>query len=94
MTILLVSSFKRLHLQLIIYEFNWYYTFRYITSSLNFVAGQFFKIGWKMVMLGDETWLKLFPGSFTRRDGVHSFFVSLQCHIFILCEDGDTSITS
>lgn len=35
----------------------------------------FFKIGWKMVMLGDETWLKLFPGSFARHDGVHSFFV-------------------
>ncbi|XP_063947453.1 GPI ethanolamine phosphate transferase 2 isoform X2 [Daucus carota subsp. sativus] len=39
------------------------------------LIGQFFKIGWKMVMLGDETWLKLFPRSFTRHDGVHSFFV-------------------
>ncbi|XP_074371863.1 GPI ethanolamine phosphate transferase 2 isoform X2 [Apium graveolens] len=39
------------------------------------LIGQFFEIGWKMVMLGDETWLKLFPGSFTRCDGVHSFFV-------------------
>ncbi|KAL5556550.1 hypothetical protein UlMin_038786 [Ulmus minor] len=36
---------------------------------------QFFKIGWKMVMLGDETWLKLFPGLFMRNDGVSSFFV-------------------
>ncbi|KAF4350405.1 GPI ethanolamine phosphate transferase 2 isoform X1 [Cannabis sativa] len=36
---------------------------------------QFFKIGWKMVMLGDETWLKLFPGLFKRHDGVSSFFV-------------------
>ncbi|XP_034220593.1 GPI ethanolamine phosphate transferase 2 isoform X2 [Prunus dulcis] len=36
---------------------------------------QFFKIGWKMVMLGDETWLKLFPGLFIRHDGVSSFFV-------------------
>ncbi|XP_015890563.3 GPI ethanolamine phosphate transferase 2 isoform X2 [Ziziphus jujuba] len=36
---------------------------------------QFFKIGWKMVMLGDETWLKLFPGLFLRHDGVSSFFV-------------------
>ncbi|KAI3664802.1 hypothetical protein L6452_43410 [Arctium lappa] len=39
------------------------------------IIGQFFKIGWKMVMLGDETWLKLFPGLFTRHDGVGSFFV-------------------
>ncbi|KAL3527537.1 hypothetical protein ACH5RR_012193 [Cinchona calisaya] len=36
---------------------------------------QFLRIGWKMVMLGDDTWLKLFPGMFTRHDGVNSFFV-------------------
>ncbi|WJZ91698.1 hypothetical protein VitviT2T_010746 [Vitis vinifera] len=39
------------------------------------LLGQFFSIGWKMVMLGDETWLKLFPGLFTRHDGVSSFYV-------------------
>ncbi|XP_022844207.1 GPI ethanolamine phosphate transferase 2 isoform X3 [Olea europaea var. sylvestris] len=39
------------------------------------LIGQFFRFGWKMVMLGDETWLKLFPGMFTRYDGVSSFFV-------------------
>ncbi|XP_006293624.2 GPI ethanolamine phosphate transferase 2 isoform X1 [Capsella rubella] len=39
------------------------------------LLGQFFRIGWKMVMLGDETWLKLFPGLFMRQDGVSSFFV-------------------
>jgi hypothetical protein len=39
------------------------------------LPGQFFRIGWKMVMLGDETWLKLFPGLFMRHDGVSSFFV-------------------
>nr|POE82033.1 gpi ethanolamine phosphate transferase 2 [Quercus suber] len=39
------------------------------------LLGQFLKIGWKMVMFGDETWLKLFPGLFTRHDGVGSFFV-------------------
>ncbi|KAL5753336.1 hypothetical protein ACOSP7_023511 [Xanthoceras sorbifolium] len=39
------------------------------------LLGQFFSIGWKMVMLGDETWLKLFPGLFMRHDGVSSFFV-------------------
>ncbi|XP_062178247.1 GPI ethanolamine phosphate transferase 2 isoform X3 [Alnus glutinosa] len=39
------------------------------------LLGQFLKFGWKMVMLGDETWLKLFPGLFIRHDGVSSFFV-------------------
>ncbi|XP_028754540.1 GPI ethanolamine phosphate transferase 2 isoform X1 [Neltuma alba] len=39
------------------------------------VLAKFFKIGWNMVMLGDDTWLKLFPGLFVRHDGVSSFFV-------------------
>jgi ethanolaminephosphotransferase len=26
-------------------------------------------------MLGDETWLRLFPNTFMRHDGVSSFFV-------------------
>ncbi|GAU23333.1 hypothetical protein TSUD_237870, partial [Trifolium subterraneum] len=43
-------------------------------SDDNLIA-QFFKIGWKMVMHGDNTWLKLFPGFFARHDGVSSFFV-------------------
>lgn len=37
---------------------------------------QFFRVGWQMVMLGDDTWLKLFPGLFKRHDGVNSFYVS------------------
>ncbi|KAL5714263.1 hypothetical protein ACHQM5_016248 [Ranunculus cassubicifolius] len=36
---------------------------------------QFYSIGWNMVIHGDETWIKLFPGLFTRHDGVSSFFV-------------------
>lgn len=40
----------------------------------NLIA-QFLRIGWKMTMLGDETWLKLFPNMFDRHDGVSSFFV-------------------
>ncbi|MQL71450.1 hypothetical protein Taro_003782 [Colocasia esculenta] len=36
---------------------------------------QFYRSGLKMVMLGDETWIKLFPGRFTREDGVSSFYV-------------------
>ncbi|GAB2283228.1 hypothetical protein Dimus_017753 [Dionaea muscipula] len=39
------------------------------------LLGGFFRIGWKMVMLGDDTWLKLFPKFFVRHDGVSSFFV-------------------
>ncbi|KAJ8619053.1 hypothetical protein MRB53_015239 [Persea americana] len=39
------------------------------------LIAQFYNIGWKMVMLGDETWIKLFPGLFTRQDGVSSFYV-------------------
>ena len=34
-------------------------------------------------MLGDETWLKLFPGLFMRHDGVTSFYVGLS-HSFSL----------
>lgn len=30
----------------------------------------------KLVMYGDDTWLKLFPGTFDRTDGTTSFFVS------------------
>ncbi|PLB49539.1 alkaline phosphatase-like protein [Aspergillus steynii IBT 23096] len=32
--------------------------------------------GDKLVMYGDDTWLKLFPGMFSRADGTTSFFVS------------------
>ncbi|MCL7042223.1 hypothetical protein MKW94_028598 [Papaver nudicaule] len=39
------------------------------------LLGQLYRIGWKMVMLGDETWIKLFPRLFTRHDGVSSFYV-------------------
>ncbi|PIA56333.1 hypothetical protein AQUCO_00700574v1 [Aquilegia coerulea] len=39
------------------------------------LLGQLNSIGWKMVIHGDETWIKLFPGMFTRHDGVSSFFV-------------------
>ncbi|RAL60872.1 hypothetical protein DID88_010196 [Monilinia fructigena] len=34
------------------------------------------KGGGKMVMYGDDTWLKLFPETFDRADGTSSFFVS------------------
>lgn len=33
--------------------------------------------GGKIVMYGDDTWLKLFPDFFARHDGTSSFFVSV-----------------
>ena len=32
----------------------------------------------KLVMYGDDTWLKLFPSTFDRADGTTSFFVSVN----------------
>ena len=32
----------------------------------------------KMVMYGDDTWIKLFPESFDRADGTSSFFVAVS----------------
>jgi ethanolaminephosphotransferase len=32
----------------------------------------------RLVMYGDDTWLKLFPGMFDRADGTSSFFVSVS----------------
>lgn len=37
----------------------------------------------KLVMFGDDTWLKLFPDTFDRADGTSSFFVSVM-HSFSL----------
>ena len=39
------------------------------------------KPGSKLVMYGDDTWLKLFPGFFERVDGTTSFFVSVCLEI-------------
>eukprot|EP01018_Ginkgo_biloba_P024549 Gb_02601 [translate_table: standard] len=39
------------------------------------LLGQLGRAGWQMVMLGDETWLRLFPSLFIRQDGVSSFYV-------------------
>ena len=36
------------------------------------------KRGGKLVMYGDDTWLKLFPDTFSRVDGTSSFFVSVS----------------
>lgn len=35
------------------------------------------KASGKLVMYGDDTWLKLFPDTFDRADGTSSFFVSV-----------------
>lgn len=36
----------------------------------------------KLLMYGDDTWLKLFPGTFDRLDGTTSFFVSVSASAF------------
>lgn len=32
----------------------------------------------KLIMYGDDTWLKLFPETFDRHDGTSSFFVAVR----------------
>ncbi len=34
----------------------------------------------KLIMYGDDTWLKLFPDTFSRADGTSSFFVSVSAN--------------
>ena len=36
-------------------------------------------------MYGDDTWLKLFPGTFSRADGTSSFFVSVSGNSLSKC---------
>lgn len=36
------------------------------------------KRGGRLVLYGDDTWLKLFPNMFARADGTSSFFVSVS----------------
>lgn len=38
--------------------------------------------GRKLVMYGDDTWIKLFPGVFHRSEGTSSFFVSVRFPLF------------
>lgn len=40
----------------------------------------------KLLMYGDDTWLKLFPETFDRHDGTSSFFVSV-CNLASLLLD-------
>ncbi|XP_078444467.1 alkaline-phosphatase-like family protein isoform X3 [Wolffia australiana] len=39
------------------------------------LVDQFYNCDQKIVMFGDETWIRLFPGRFSRQDGVSSFYV-------------------
>jgi len=41
--------------------------------------------GGKLIMYGDDTWLKLFPHTFSRADGTSSFFVSVSANGNFLC---------
>lgn len=39
----------------------------------------------RLVMYGDDTWLKLFPDLFSRADGTSSFFVSVSNSLVSVC---------
>ena len=41
--------------------------------------------GGKLLMYGDDTWLKLFPNTFSRADGASSFFVSVSTFLWVRC---------
>jgi ethanolaminephosphotransferase len=51
----------------------------------------------KLLMYGDDTWLKLFPETFDRHDGTSSFFVSVRprnsFHLVLLLIQQRTSPT-
>lgn len=38
----------------------------------------------KLLMYGDDTWLKLFPETFDRHDGTSSFFVAVRLRSYVL----------
>lgn len=38
----------------------------------------------KMIMFGDDTWLKLFPDTFDRADGTSSFFVAVSQFLVVI----------
>ena len=49
-----------------------------LTYQDNWLAQLKAKKGGKLVMYGDDTWLKLFPEVFSRKEGTSSFFVSVS----------------
>jgi len=61
-----------------------------LASQDTWLAQMKAKAGGKMIMYGDDTWLKLFPETFDRSDGTSSFFVSVSHYILVhktLAED-------
>jgi len=46
----------------------------------------------KLLMYGDDTWLKLFPGMFERSDGTTSFFVSVSKNSVDSCRELELNI--
>ena len=66
------------------------------TSSLvhqdNWLAQLKAKENRKLVMYGDDTWLKLFPDTFFRYDGTSSFFVSVSESVGVMYLDITTEL--
>ncbi len=49
-----------------------------LASQDSWLAQMRAKNSGKLVLYGDDTWLKLFPGTFDRSDGTSSFFVAVR----------------
>jgi ethanolamine phosphate transferase 2 subunit G len=49
-----------------------------LASQDTWIAQMKMKGTGKLVMYGDDTWIKLFPESFDRADGTSSFFVAVS----------------
>lgn len=56
-----------------------------LTSQDTWLAQLKDKRGGKLVMYGDDTWLKLFPDTFSRAEGTSSFFVSVSAYSLRKC---------
>jgi ethanolaminephosphotransferase len=48
------------------------------------LISQAYNSGRKVVFYGDDTWVNLFPGHFTRTEGTTSFFVTDYTEVYIL----------
>ena len=47
-----------------------------VEATSDSLIGQWKSFGRRMIMFGDDTWLRLFPDAFIRSDGVTSFYVT------------------
>lgn len=55
-----------------------------LASQDTWLAQMKAKADGKMIMFGDDTWLKLFPDTFDRADGTSSFFVAVSQFLVVI----------